>query len=464
MSKSVRQQSAAVAEMEKCWAIVRPLLGGTSAMREAGKRLLPMWPMEEQAAYDARLAAATLFPAYSRTVSTLSGKPFSKALSLGEDVPSEIQEWSENINLQGVNLHSFAADVFETAMGHGISGILVEFPKTVDLPRTDAGQVTKATEDAAGIRPYMTHIKPWSILGWRSERVNGADVLTQLRILESVNEPDGEFGESAVEQVRVFRQGSWEVWREKQNEWFLFDSGVTTIPFIPFVPVYGQRTGYMTGKPPLIEMAHLNIEHWQSSSDQRTIMHVARVPILTMIGAEEATVVVGASSAIKLPIGAEMRFVEHSGAAISAGRESLLDLEEQMRQAGAELLVLQPGKVTATQIASENAVGMCALQRMAQDFEDAIDLALDYMARWVNISQGGGHCSLFMDFGAATLSDASAQLLLQANQSGKISNETLMAEWKRRGIISPDIDFADEQERIDNQGPALGLNNGDSGQ
>ncbi|MCL5460174.1 DUF4055 domain-containing protein, partial [Loigolactobacillus coryniformis] len=67
-----------------------------------------------------------------------------------------------------------------------------------------------------------------------------------------------------------------------------------------------------------------------------------------------------------------MKFVEHTGAAIDAGSQDLDKLEERMRQAGAELLVIAPGKVTATQVHTENAVGMSALQRITLGLEDAI--------------------------------------------------------------------------------------------
>jgi len=35
----------------------------------------------------------------------------------------------------------------------------------------------------------------------------------------------------------------------------------------------------MQAKPPLLDLAWLNVEHWQSASDQSNILHVARVPI-----------------------------------------------------------------------------------------------------------------------------------------------------------------------------------------
>lgn len=442
--------------MQADWSLAAALLGGTRAMRAAGETYLPKWPNEEREAYQCRLTTAVLFPAYARTVQTLAGKPFSKPVTYGDDVPPKIQEWLEDADLQGRNLDAFAADMMETALGYGLGGILVEYPRA-------EGVRTVADERAAGLRPYLVEIKPTQILGYRVERRAGAWVLTQLRFKETASEPDGEFGDKAVEQVRVLTPGAWATYRktatigQSAQDWALHEQGLTTIDFIPFVPVYGQRIGFMMGKPPLLEVAHLNVAHWQSASDQQTILHVARVPILTVIGIDDENfkMSIGAASAVQVPLGGDMKFVEHSGAAISAGAQELDSLEERMRQAGAELLVLAPGKVTATQVSTENAVGMCALQRIVQGLEDAIDLALQYVAEWVGLPDGG-RVTLFNDFGAATLEEASAQLLLSANQAGKISDATLRSEFKRRGILSSDVDEDEEVERIEAQGPALG--------
>jgi hypothetical protein len=186
-------------------------------------------------------------------------------------------------------------------------------------------------------------------------------------------------------------------------------------------------------------------------------LHVARVPILTVIGIDDDkfALTVGGSAVVKLPMGADMKFVEHTGNAIDAGAKDLETLEERMRQAGAELLVLRPGKVTATQVATENAAGMSALHRITQSLEDALDLAMQYMAKWIKQPEGG-HVTIFNDFGAASLAEASTQILLQSATSGKLSDETYFAELQRRGIISADVDWKQEHDRIEAQGPSLG--------
>lgn len=452
MTDPIAKQSSAVQTMAKHWPLINVLLGGTSAIREAGKTYLPKWPNEESESYNNRLATATLYPAFERTVKVLASKPFSKTLKLSDDVPEQMAEWLGNSDLQGRDFQAFSSTVFEECVSHGISYVYVDFPRA-------EGITTREQEIKAGVRPYFVHYSPWNVLGWRTERIGGIEKLIQVRLKETKLQPVGEYEEELIEQIRVLKIGAWELWQKdsKNNQWSMIDEGVTSMSEIPLVPFYGDRTGFMTGKPPLLELAHQNIEHYQSSSDQQTILHVARVPILTIIGADDdAQLTVGASTAVKLPIGADMKFVEHSGQAIEAGRQSLLDLEERIRKTGAELLVLQPGKITATQVQSDNEANKCALQRITENFEDSMNQCLQFMADWVGESDGGS-IELFKDFGAASLSDASAQLLLNSATAGKISDETLRNEYKRRGILSADLDNDEEVERLEGQGPALGM-------
>jgi hypothetical protein len=454
----VNARSSVVSGMAVEWPMLEALAGGTAAMRKAGASYLPKWPNEEDDAWKARLATATLFPAYRRTVAVMSGKPFSKAVTLGEDVPDQIKEWAEDIDREGVNLHTFCAEMFAEAF-YGLAGILVEAPK---LPDTGGRIVTRAEQAAAGVRPYFVRVMHDQILGWRLAEGDGPRRLAQLRIKEHATVPDGDFGEKVVERVRVLEPGSFRVFEKTEGDggkvtWPLVDSGQTGLTVIPFAPIYGRRVSFMLGAPPLLDLAYLNVKHWQSQSDQDTILHVARVPILFLSGADDNTkLTVGGSAAVAAPAGATLEFVEHTGAAIGAGQKSLDALEEQMIQAGAELLVKKPGDRSATEAANDAEGNKSDLQRMVEGFEDTIDLALQFMADYASLPSGG-HVSLFKDFGAATLQSASAQLILGMNQSGLISDETTIAEMKRRGELAAEVDYETERDRIAEQGPALGM-------
>ena len=456
MATAVHECTASVLEMREDWCITEDLMSGTRAMRRATERHMPKWPNEEPEAYKARIKTATLFPAYRRTVSVMAGKPFSKALTLG-DAPQGVLDqwkpWADDIDRAGVSLNVFASEMLTEAVAHGLAGIYVDVPRAAEVPKNASGQTTQAAEKAAGVRPYFVRVKHNQILGWKLDEQGR---LAMLRIFECAEVEDGDYGSVFRDRVRVLRPGSWELWeRVSDKDFVMIDSGATNLDAIPFVPLYGQRVATMVGRPPLMDLAHLNVKHWQSQSDQDTILHVARVPILAMIGADDSSqLVVGGSSAVKLPTGAEIKFVEHTGASIKAGADSLTALEEQMVQTGAELMVQKPGQRTATEDSNDAEGNKCDLQRITESFEDALDQALVFAGKYVGLE--APRVTLFKDFGAATLSDASAQLVLLLQQGGIITKETALREEQRRGVISADIDVDVEIAAAAAEGPPLG--------
>lgn len=463
MPLAVNEQSAEIAELAREWALVDALMGGTPAMREAGELYLPRWPNELPAAYETRLSTATLFPAFRRTVGVMAGKPFAKELTLSDETPAQLRVWAEDIDLQGVSLHTFAAEMFEQVVAWGMAGILVEYPDAA--MRDEDGNIiertlTRAQMLASGHRPYFVRIGPHQILGWRSEQVGGRTRLTQLRLLETVDEPDGGFGTVYAHQVRVLYPGGWEIYRQPAEgaEWQVVRSGRTALSEIPFVPLYGDRKAFMQGLPPLIDLAYQNVEHWQSKSDQQTILHTARVPILAVSGVddEDFELVIGASAAVRLPMGADLKYVEHTGAAIEKGAAALEALQASMVQTGAELLVSREGQRTATESANDAEANKSQLLRMAEGFEDALDQALQFMADYVGLPSGG-NVSLFKDYGATSLSDASAQLVQTLQGAGVISKRTAINEFKRRGVLAQEVDADDEADLVASSGDGLGL-------
>ncbi|NHZ94564.1 DUF4055 domain-containing protein [Massilia sp. CCM 8734] len=443
---AVRKQSDEAAALNANSLLIDALLGGTVAMRAAGATYMPKQPNEDEEDWKYRLANAVLYPAFERTVEVLAGKPFSKKLDLGADVPARIAAWQDNIDLQGNSLHTFAASICEETISHGFSGILVDFPKAVGLK-------TKADEKAAGVRPYFVHIHPQNVLGWESEVINGVEEFTQLRLLESAKEKTDEFTQTTVPQVRVLYRGKWQTWRKSKvmatrDEWALHEEG-GSLPRIPFVASYGKRKGFMCSKPPLMALAEQNSKHWRESSDQDDSVRFARKRMLVLIGLDNSDpLTISSNAAVKLPTGADAKVVQGSAEAVKIGRDELNTLEEQMRQSGAEMMVIRPGKITATQTASEGEGNMCALQRIANDLDKCIEQALQFMADWI-VEPKGGTVTIFKDFGAATLDEVSADLLFKATVAGKMSNESLHEEFQRRGIRSADVDWEAEKKRIE---------------
>ena len=453
MALQVQDRDSKLDAMAVHWPKIEALLGGTSAMRKAKETYLPKQPAESDDDYAYRLSTSTLFPAFERTCGVMAGKPFAKELTLNK-VPAAVEVYVDDVDGEGRSLHAFASDLFDvSAIKYGFGGILVDYTKTEGQART------QADEKAMGARPYMVHIKHDQILGYKTQRAGDKVVFTQLRIKETKEEDDG-YGTKVVNCVRVLEPGKWELWVERSSQsktaYVLEEQGTTTLSYIPFVPLYGIRKGFMLGMPPLLSLADLNIKHWQHQSDQDENARFARKRLLVFSGlTNDDKIVMASDMAVRLPPNAKAEVIQGSAESVNAGRSELKALEEQMIQTGAELLVATPGQRTATEASNDAEANKSMLQRIVENFEDALDLALQFMADWIKAGEGGS-VSLFKDFAAASLTDASAQLVVTMAQGGLITKETALREQMRRGVLSPDLDVETEVALAKEAEPSLG--------
>lgn len=456
MSDSVAKYSAAAQAMVEASQKGRALLGGTTAMRKAGKTYLPQFESESDKAYKARLQSSWLFNGFRKTVRDMTGRVFDKSVELAEDAPDELRDWCTNVDLAGRDLSAFARDVMEAGLaGAGVSYIMVDAPKR-------EGEVTREAARASGLRPYLVHLKSEDILGWKTRIDAGAVKLSQIRIMETVTEPDpkDEFAQSEIEQVRVidwnggvsvrlFRKG-------EKDAWVLYDEYTTDADEITVIPFYAQRTGFFTGEPPLDDLADVNIAHWQSQSDQRNILHFARVPILHMSGhSDDEEVVISAGMATKSQDpNARLQWVEHNGNSIKAGRDDLKDLEFQMETHGLQLLVARTQSATGEALDAAKETSQLAM--IADNLKDALEQALKWMGDYGGVDADKVAVEVNKDFGVSMLTPQEMQAMLMAVNTGNMSRETFLREMARRGMIREDISPEDEAERIEAEGGGLG--------
>ncbi len=446
----------AVDQMAAYWDVITPLMGGTLAMR-AAPALLPKYPAEDDGVYKERLRLSTLLPAYSETVGNMTSRVFAEPLQLGDNVHEQVVELASNIDNANNDINAWSVDFFREGLSHGLCHAFVDHQKAV-------GVRTQADEKAAGVRPYVVMVKPEQVCGWRARD----GLLTQVRYREMIEESDGDFGTKRVEQIRALEPGKWTTYRKPKEGgvWTIHEEGTTNLGVIPWVTFYTGRTGFMTAKPPLLELAHLNIKHWQSQSDQDNILHVIRVPILVRIGVQATfdaqgkmippEFKVGTGALTDLPINGDMKYVEHTGKAVDAGRQALLDLIAEMRMAGAKLLTPDKSATkTATQAEEEAAQDLSPLSRMANHFADCLAQLLQYMADYRSLGEGGT-VEMRGSFDVDYMPEVSLPTLVAMANAGMLSKETLFTEMQRRGVISDEYDWADELEKIDSQGPALG--------
>jgi hypothetical protein len=434
----------------------RSLMGGTKAMRRAETEYLPKEVAESELAYQNRLTRSTLFNAFAKTVGDMTGKVFVKPIVLKDSVPKEIVDFAEDIDLTGRHVNVFARDIFYDGMQTGGGYILVDLPPSVQ--RADGAPATLADEQAAGLRPFLVYIPVENLIGWKSVMTSGAETLTQIRYKEIITVDDGEFGEKEVEQIKVIIPGAWTTYRKDgvNGDWTVYASGTSRLSEITLVPFYTQRTGFMTFMPPLEKLAEINVAHWQSQSDQRNILHVARVPILFGAGfdADEKIVVGPNSMTVTANPAAKLTYTEHSGKAIDAGDKDLQNLESQMQNMGLSLLTTQkPSGQSATGEISDDYKENSPLAMMARSLGDALEQAFGYMAEYLGLGPDkGGEIEVHAEFGVTAMR-TDLQQLLAVRAAGDLSQETLWGEMQRRDYLSEAFDPKLEKERIASEPP-----------
>lgn len=426
-------------------ALMRTVLGGTKALREARTIYLPQQPREKPAEYEARLKRSVQFNATKKTSTALVGMVYKENPKLKESVPDLIKKHWENIDLAGSHGDVFTKRVFESAINDGHSFILVDMAKPV------AGNATRA--DEMGRRPYWLHYTKDQAINWLSDRINGEEVLTQITFRECACVRVGKYGQKEVIRERtiylpvlddgldangiqvrtpVYGTMEWELQQEDPDapdgsKFRVVDSGKTKLPRIPYAVIYGKQTGFLTSEPLLLDLAYLNIDWWQQNSDYRTQLNKC-VPILVRIGLPEELrdkpeFVIGPGTLVDLPASKkdenppDLKYVAHDGTPLSATEKALLNTEQRMAMAGLSILAQRTNSdLTATEVKGNTVERTSELATAARSNRDGIETALGFHAQYLNLADQMG------DGGAIESGVADDTLVLDAQTLTVLNN------------------------------------------
>lgn len=419
------------------WGLIEDLIGGTYEMRRRHRRYLPQEPREQDESYDNRLARSVCPPYFQRLERMLAGMLTRKPVVLN-DVDDIIQEHLFDVDLQGNDLNIWTYETTRKLIRYGHVGVLVDAPA--------AGQ---------NGRPYWVSYTPREILGWRAELTDGQQQLTQLRLLESVVEPDGLYGEKTVEQVRLLTPGGYQLHRKGDKGSFeLYDEGTTSLDRIPFTVAYANRVGLMESRPPLEDIAELNLKAYQAQSDLDNQLHISAVPMLAFFGfpssAEEVSA--GPGEAIAFPAEGRAEYIAPPTGAFDAQFRRLEQLAQQINELGLSAVLGQKlSAETAEAKRIDRSQGDSTMMVIAQQVQDMIDNCLSFHAQYLN-STNAGSSYVNRDFLGSRLDPADINALLQLYTAGTITQETLLTQLAQGEVLGDDFDVEEELEATQNGG------------
>ena len=415
---------------EPHWLMIEDLAGGTYDIRMKHRRYLPQEPREQDDAYENRLARSTCPPYFQRLERMLAGMLTRKPVKL-QDIGDVQREQLFDVDLQGNDLNVWTYEAARKMIRYGHVGVLVDVP-----------------QDGNG-RPYWVTYTPREILGYRTEIIDGKTTFTQLRLLEKIIEPEGEYGEKEVTQVRVLYQGRYEIHRKNDNGKFIVvDEGETTLSEIPFSVAYANRLTLMESRPPLEDIAELNIKAYQVQSDLDNQLHISAVPLLGFFGFPQSSeeVTAGPNEAIAFPAEGRAEYIEPTGRSFDSQFQRLEQLEKQINELGlAAVLGQKLSAETAEAKKIDRSQGDSTMMVVAQQMQDLIDNSLVFHAQLLNTTEIG---SSFVnrDFLSTRLEPKEIQSLLQLYTAGTITQKTLLDQLTQGEVLGDEFDVEEEIE------------------
>jgi hypothetical protein len=450
----------AYVSMKHQWDLIDDIMAGLDTMRQRGEVWLPREPNEQIGSYKNRLKRTFLYPAFKDTVEKLTSKPFSQQITVQEDgLDPRILDMIHDMDGEGTDLTQHARDAYELMVTYGKVHVYTDFANT--------GGTQNALEEKS-LTPVAHIVMPHDLIGWRYEVVNGKTRLTQIRFRKYESEDIGRWGNTEREYLMVINApgvagslGTWERWKlEDSGKYSFVESGTHTYPGIPLDTAYAKRRGFMIAKPPMRDLAELNLQHWQSSSDQRNALRFARIGMFAATGIsqeeyEKEQTIAPTNMFKSTNPEAKYYFVENNGAAIKAGAEEITHIEEQMEVMGAAPFIARTARSTAAGKAIDRSEANTDAQAWVRICELLYKSVFNTAATWMKIKLPEKFgVQIFDEFDAPT-DTSDNPFLLQARTAGELSRETFLGEIKRRGTLAESVDVQEEIDRISTEGPTF---------
>ena len=473
------------------WLRTRDVLAGEDAVKVAGKKYLPRLESQSDDEYKAYRARAAFFNASARTAEGFIGvvcrrPPFIKVPAASSAIGKALGEFINDADMLGTTLANYGQTVVTELIAVGRAGTLVDWEGEVEN------------------RVYVSRYIAEDILNWKTERINGRNLLTLVVLHEvraapatgvraalATGEKDDEFETDFVEQIRVLKlvagrgQGvgskkkrlfecQVEIWQllpvgrrtgQKpggKKEWRLVETRIPLrrgkpLPLIPFV-FHGPRNSLPeVCKLPLGDIVFVNLDHYRLDADYKHGMHFTALPTAWVSGFDKsATLRIGSSTAwVTETTGATAGFLEYTGQGLTTFERAMDRDERLMAVLGARLLegqrrVGETAQAIELRQSGENSI----LSNLAMSASASLSQVMRWAYWWNSTEDLPDHVTteqvvmeLNTDFAMTGMTAQELTAVVGAWQKGAISRDTMLHLF-RKGEILPEGRTTDEEAKL----------------
>jgi hypothetical protein len=448
--------SAAYGRMQPRWEKCRACFIGTEAIRDGGAAYLPQFAGESDDDYAIRRDLAAFYNGFARTVLASVGLLLHTEPSFGKDMPKPLVALWENIDAAGTHGAVFTRKLATAGIIDGYGGILVEHPQN-----PDAGKISGDEEQQRGMRPYFLLFRASDVYKALYAPVNGVRRLVLLILREVTSVRVGEFGIKTIIQYRIWTNTNGviqaQVWRSQDGlgltpqlaEGPFTISNQTSIPWSPLVA--GDEVAVGEIKPPLLDLAELNIQYHNSLTNHLSLQQLAYVPTPVRVGAVQneqgayPEIVLGPRQTIEAPVmpgvAQPIYWLSPPVDVLSAGEKTLSSTKADMATLGAAFLSNETRAAeTAEAKRIDSAASRATLSSIRRSLQDCLELAFQFAGNY--LGEKGGSVTLNADFTGEEIDPRTLAAVLQAYTEGIITLEEARY-FIQTGQLPEDFDASD---------------------
>ena len=471
--------------------LIRTLLKGEQALKDAGTKYLPA-PNgdvnEEEERYQDYVARAVLHNVTDRTEKGLKGQVFLRNPQV--ELPEIMEIFKTDANGANISLTQLAKKAVGYTIAYGRAGLFTDYPSV-------GTEVTREDIASGRVRPVINLYAPWDIINWRREKIDGKSVLT-LVVLREIEERELDFRiyyDRVFRVLRLIRNAMNEVcvsvtiWREtlqdpgnpeskhmvEEESYFLCDSEGNNLDRMPFEFIGSENNDDIIDEPPLYDIATLNVGHWRNSADFEESAFMLGQPTPYFAGLTVAWVnnflgdkiVLGSRSAVPLPENASAGLLQAQPNTLAS--EGMERKEKQMVALGAKLIQERQTERTATEAEFDNASETSVLSTISKNNSSAFTNALKWAANFIGEDSDSIVFELNSNFDLSTMTAEEIRITIESWIGGAILTDEMREALKRSGLTSVDLEEYTSKIKGDSEFkkqngivPDLAKNNGDN--
>ena len=426
------------------WITCRDTYDGERAIKaiEHREEYLPRLGGQEGRDYENYIARAVFHPVVGTVVNGRTGQVFYKSPQFEMD--NALVDWGKGeVTKQRQNLNGAIKSILKEVLTVGRCGVLVDM-------------------DREGGEPYLCVYKAEDITNWHQEDYGITHITLCEYPVDSRMHKDGNYVSEVVKQYRhlmINEEGRYSqiVYRMKEGELLIVDEIEPTqngmpLDFIPFTFINSSDISPMCEKPPLFDLATLNISHYRNSADYEQVLHMLAVPTPYGTGLDEDEVLDTLGPLNFKSIrneNAKLGLLEFTGRGTDSLKDAMSEKMAVMASIGGSLVQKQRKQVESAETARiRTASETSALETICDTVEQGSEQFLGHVATWMGWSEDI-EVTLNRDFTNERWDPADIKAITEAEQMGVISKETAFYQRKLLEFYPDDRTFEDEQEMIE---------------